>query len=140
MLHVLQFPYNGEPPHVLIILHGLQLLANADQKRLVEHNITSNEDFFVRNHGGIPEIDEDAFFLDIGGLVKEPKRLTMAELKNEDLFPRQTNVVTLQCSGTRRIEQINEYPGDGDELINAPWPEGAIRYRCIMAINVLIAN
>ena len=27
--------------------------------------------------------------------------------------------VTLQCSGTRRIEQIQEYPGDGDELINA---------------------
>lgn len=27
--------------------------------------------------------------------------------------------VTLQCSGTRRIEQIQLYPGDGDELINA---------------------
>ena len=50
----------------------------------------------------------------------------MADLKNENLFPRQTNVVTLQCSGTRRIEQINEYAGDGDELINAPWSEGAI--------------
>lgn len=34
--------------------------------------------------------------------------------------------VTLQCSGTRRIEQIHDYPGDGDELINAPWGEGAI--------------
>lgn len=34
--------------------------------------------------------------------------------------------VTLQCSGTRRIEQIAEYPGDGDELINAPWGEGAM--------------
>lgn len=34
--------------------------------------------------------------------------------------------VTLQCSGTRRIEQIAEYPGDGDELINAPWGEGVM--------------
>ena len=34
--------------------------------------------------------------------------------------------MTIQCSGTRRIEQIKEYPGDGDELINAPWGEGAI--------------
>ncbi len=34
--------------------------------------------------------------------------------------------MTLQCSGTRRIEQIQEYPGDGDELINAPWGEGAM--------------
>jgi len=44
----------------------------------------------------------------------------MKELKDEKLFPRQSNVVTIQCSGTRRIEQIHEYPGDGDELINAP--------------------
>ena len=76
----------------------------------------------MRNHGGIPEIDPDKFFLDVGGLVNEPKRLTLADLQNEDLFPRQSNVVTLQCSGTRRIEQIREYPGDGDELINAPVP------------------
>jgi len=52
--------------------------------------------------------------------------LTMKDLKNTDLFPRQNTVVTLQCSGTRRIEQISKYPGDGDELINAPWGEGAI--------------
>jgi len=44
----------------------------------------------------------------------------MKDLKNETLFPRQSNIVTLQCSGTRKIEQVNEYPGDGDELINAP--------------------
>lgn len=110
MIHVLQFPYNGEPP----------------RKRLVETEITSNRDFFVRNHGGIPEIDEDAFELDIEGLVKNPMKLTLADLKNESLFPKRSHVVSLQCSGTRRIEQINQYPGDGDELINAPWGEGAI--------------
>ncbi|PQE29127.1 oxidoreductase molybdopterin binding domain-containing protein [Rutstroemia sp. NJR-2017a BBW] len=110
MIHVLQFPYNGEPP----------------RDRLVESVITANEDHFVRNHGGIPEIDEDKYFFDVEGLVNEPKRITLADLKNESLFPRQSNVVTIQCSGTRRIEQIHEYPGDGDELINAPWGEGAI--------------
>jgi sulfite oxidase len=67
----------------------------------------------VRNHGGVPEIDEGAYELDIGGLVNQPKKLTLADLQNEEIFPRQTNVVSLQCSGTRRIEQINEYPGDG---------------------------
>lgn len=66
------------------------------------------------------------YSLDIEGLVKNPQRLTLADLQNEKLFPRQTNVVSLQCSGTRRIEQIQQYPGDGDELINAPWGEGAI--------------
>ena len=88
--------------------------------RLVEMPITRNEDHFVRNHGGIPEIDEDAYFFDVEGLVNESKRITLKELKDESIFPRQTNVVTIQCSVTRRIEQIHEYPGDGDELINAP--------------------
>ncbi|PSN74524.1 molybdopterin binding oxidoreductase [Corynespora cassiicola Philippines] len=94
MIHVLQFPYNGEPP----------------RKRL--NKITANSDFFVRNHGGIPEIDEDKFYFDVEGLVNNPKRVTMKELKNESIFP--------------RMSKIHEYPGDGDEMINAPWGEGAI--------------
>jgi len=53
-------------------------------------------------------------------MVKTPQRLTLGDLQNEALFPRMSRVVTLQCSGTRRIEQIHEYPGEGDELINAP--------------------
>ncbi|OAG00100.1 molybdopterin binding oxidoreductase [Paraphaeosphaeria sporulosa] len=110
MIHVLQFPYNGEPP----------------RERLVKTEITPNEDFFVRNHGGIPEIDADKFFFDVDGMVNNPKKITLKELQDESIFPRMTKTASLQCSGTRRIEQIQEYPGDGDELINAPWAEGAI--------------
>jgi len=110
MIHVLQFPYNGEPP----------------RDRLVSTPITPNNDHFIRNHGGVPEIDAESYTIDISGLVNNPTRLTLADLQNEALFPRQSNIVTIQCSGTRRIEQIREYPGDGDELINAPWGEGAI--------------
>ena len=86
----------------------------------METPFTRNEDHFVRNHGGIPKINEDDYSLEIHGLVNEPKKLKLKDLKNEKLFPRQSAVVTIQCSGTRRIEQIHEYPGDGDELINAP--------------------
>lgn len=53
-------------------------------------------------------------------------KISLADLQDETLFPRQSTLVTMQCSGTRRIEQINEYPGEGDEMINAPWAEGAI--------------
>ena len=41
----------------------------------------------IRNHGGVPDIDEDAFYLDIGGLVKTPVRLSMKDLKDESKFP-----------------------------------------------------
>jgi sulfite oxidase len=110
MLHLLEFPYNGEPP-----------------KRLVTAKpVTPNELHFVRNHGGIPDIKADAFELRLDGLVKNPISLTLADLMNEDVFPRQSTVVTIQCSGTRRIEQIQTYAGEGDEMINAPWAEGAI--------------
>jgi sulfite oxidase len=110
MLHLLQFPYNGEPPKSL----------------LIEQTVTPNELHFVRNHGGIPDIDPTAYDLRLDGLVNKPKTLTLADLQNEALFPRKSMLVTIQCSGTRRLEQIAEYAGEGDEMINAPWAEGAI--------------
>lgn len=110
MLHLLQFPYNGEPP-----------------KRLVTAKpVTPNSLHFVRNHGGIPDIDPSKWELKLDGLVKHPRRFTLADLQNEEVFPRMEKLVTLQCSGTRRIEQIQLYAGEGDEMINAPWAEGAI--------------
>lgn len=73
------------------------------QDRLLDSPFTRNEDHFVRNHGGIPVITENDYFLEIGGMVNSPKTLTLKDLKNENLFPRQSAVVTIQCSGTRRL-------------------------------------
>ena len=110
MLHLLQFPYNGEPP-----------------KRLAaEKPITPNNLHFIRNHGGIPLIEDDKWFFRMDGLVKNPMKLTLKDLMDERKFPRMERTVTIQCSGTRRIEQIGLYAGEGDEMINAPWAEGAI--------------
>jgi sulfite oxidase len=74
----------------------------------------------------IPSIDPAAWFLRLDGLVRDHKELTLADLQDESRFPRMERLVTLQCSGTRRIEQISLYAGEGDEMINAPWAEGAI--------------
>ncbi|GFG26092.1 sulfite oxidase, mitochondrial [Aspergillus udagawae] len=110
MLHLLQFPYNGEPP-----------------KRLVTSKVvTPNPLHFVRNHGGIPLIDKDKWSLCLDGLVKHPKTYTLDDIKDESRFPRISKTVTMQCSGTRRIEQISLYGGQGDEVPQAPWAEGAI--------------
>ncbi|KAI0483771.1 sulfite oxidase [Xylaria cf. heliscus] len=110
MLHLLQFPYNGEPPKSLV----------------TAQDVTPNPLHFIRNHGGIPSIDPESWFLRLEGLVKEPKKLTLADLQDATRFPRMERLVTIQCSGTRRIEQIALYAGEGDEMINAPWAEGAI--------------
>ncbi|RMZ17474.1 hypothetical protein D0862_00851 [Hortaea werneckii] len=110
MLHLLQFPYNGEPP-----------------KRLTTaKSITPNNLHFVRNHGGIPIIDEEKFSFEVDGLVNEPRKFTMKDLMDESRFPRVKKMITMQCSGTRRIEQIGLYAGQGDEVPQAPWAEGAI--------------
>ncbi|KAJ5888953.1 Eukaryotic molybdopterin oxidoreductase [Penicillium taxi] len=110
MLHLLQFPYNGEPP-----------------KRLVTSKaITPNPLHFVRNHGGIPIIDKDNWDLSLDGLVKTPKKYNLDDIMDESRFPRMERTVTIQCSGTRRIEQISLYGGQGDEVPQAPWAEGAI--------------
>ncbi|KAH7041612.1 oxidoreductase molybdopterin binding domain-containing protein [Microdochium trichocladiopsis] len=110
MLHILQFPYNGEPP-----------------KRLVTSKpVTPNPLHFVRNHGGIPIIDKQNYSFLLDGLVSHPQSFTLDELMDETRFPRMKKHVTMQCSGTRRIEQITRYPGKGDELPQAPWAEGAI--------------
>ncbi|KAF7789478.1 hypothetical protein EIP86_000424 [Pleurotus ostreatoroseus] len=100
MLHVLDFPYNGETLWKYILGDG---------------KLTENRHHFIRNHGGVPDIDDDAFELEIGGLVNTPVKLSLKDLMDESKFPQATVTVTLQCSGTRRREQIDEYPGDGDE-------------------------
>lgn len=110
MLHLLQFPYNGEPP-----------------KRLVtDKPITPNSLHFVRNHGGIPIIDKEDYSFLLDGLVANPQSFTLDDLMDETRFPRMKKTITMQCSGTRRIEQILKYPGQGDEVPQAPWAEGAI--------------
>lgn len=110
MLHVLKFPYNGEPP-----------------KRLVtDKDITPNPLHFVRNHGGVPIIDVEKYSFVLDGLVAKPRSFTLEDLMDESKFPRMEKTVSLQCSGTRRIEQILKYAGQGDELTQAPWAEGAI--------------
>jgi sulfite oxidase len=88
--------------------------------------VTPNALHFVRNHGGIPLVDAADFSFDIDGLVNEPKTLTLNDLMDEGRFPRIKKMVTMQCSGTRRIEQISLYAGQGDEVPQAPWAEGAI--------------
>jgi DMSO/TMAO reductase YedYZ molybdopterin-dependent catalytic subunit len=58
--------------------------------------ITPNEKFFSISHFDRPTIDEKTWSLEIGGLVKKPLKLTLADIKAR---PRQEVVFTIECSG-----------------------------------------
>lgn len=52
----------------------------------------------VRNHGGVPDIDEDVFELEIGGLVNTPVKISLKDLKDPAKFPYAVPYDTLRHS------------------------------------------
>ncbi len=58
--------------------------------------ITPNDKFFSISHFNRPTIDEKTWSLEIGGLVKKPLKLTLADIMAR---PRQEVVFTVECSG-----------------------------------------
>jgi len=99
-----QDPFNGEPP--------LDMLCGA--------SITPTSLFFARNHGTIPSIDAQDYRLSITGMVREPRSLSLDDLRTR--FPAHTLTATLQCAGNRREELAAVAPIPGE----LPWGAGAI--------------
>mgnify|MGYP002718964381 CR=1 FL=1 len=91
----------------------------------MKSHITPNDIHFVRNHGGIPTITNlDKYSIQIGGLVRNPGELLFKDLIDPSKFPQEKMNITLQCSGTRRMEQIALYPGEGDGESPRQWFSG----------------
>ena len=61
--------------------------------------LTPADRFYLRNHFGIPVLDEASWRLSVGGLVREPMELSLAELKK---MTTDTFVATLECAGNGR--------------------------------------
>ncbi len=86
--------------------------------------ITPNSAFFVRNHGGVPQVDPESYRLEVDGLVGRPLSLSLRDLEP---LPRRHVVSTLLCAGARRLElqAIEPIPtelGWGPEAMsNAQW-------------------
>jgi DMSO/TMAO reductase YedYZ molybdopterin-dependent catalytic subunit len=83
---------------------------------LIGGAMTSNTNFYVRNHFQTPLLDQDTWRLDVGGMVDRPQTLTLRELHN---MSSQTQVITLECAGNGRT-RIGQ-PTDG-----VPWALGAV--------------
>jgi len=96
-------PFNAEPP----------------RGALAREPVTSVADFYVRNHGPVPDLDPGTWRLRVGGLVGRCLQLSLAELRDE--FEAREVIATLQCAGNRRagLMQVRAIPGQ------APWGPGA---------------
>ena len=58
--------------------------------------VTSNLDFFIRNHFTTPKISDEAWRLEVGGLVSKPMKLSYSDLL---LMPSVRHPSTLECAG-----------------------------------------
>jgi DMSO/TMAO reductase YedYZ molybdopterin-dependent catalytic subunit len=83
--------------------------------------ITSNEQFFVRSHFGVPKLERDAWRLVIEGGVKQSCQIAYHELVQ---MPSRTLTMTLECAGNSRIFLLPKVGGVQWELGavgNAEW-------------------
>ncbi|WP_267358095.1 MULTISPECIES: molybdopterin-dependent oxidoreductase [unclassified Methylobacterium] len=96
-------PYNAEPP-----------LA-----RLRAAYRTAADDFYVRSHGDLPEIDAEGYRLTVDGAIPIALELSLHGLRSR--FPQVTVTATMQCAGNRRADMRAVAPVSGD-----PWYGGAI--------------
>ena len=100
-------PYNAEPP----------------LGRLCAFLTTAQKDFYVRCHGNIPVLDEVGHTLRVGGRVRTPLHINMAELRAQ--FPKRTVTAVMQCAGNRRadMQSVRSTLGDPWE----PWGDRQCR-------------
>ena len=84
-------PADNPVPHVV----GNQL-----EWEKLESWITPNDQFFFVAHHGQPEIDEQSWRLELGGLVERPLALALDDLKAR---PRQEVDFTIECSGNHGL-------------------------------------
>jgi nitrate reductase (NAD(P)H) len=84
-------PFNVEPPLTDLFNEGF---------------LTSPELFYVRNHGAVPEVQDEECMdweFSVEGLVANPLKITLRQLLDE--YENVTYPITLVCAGNRRKEQ-----------------------------------
>lgn len=78
--------------------------------------IVPADQFYLRNHFPIPDLDGERYRLSVSGLVGRPLAVSLGELRN---MPSESRVVTLECAGNGRSLFDPAVPGE-------PWGLGAV--------------
>ena len=81
--------------------------------------VTPQKLLYVRSHGDIPDVDAASHRISVEGLVSQPSRFSVDELKHR--FAPHTVRAVMQCAGNRRADMRHVRPVLGD-----PWAGGAI--------------
>lgn len=100
----------------LVVHRAYPLNCETSIPALVGGVVMPNAHFYVRNHFQIPNLDSDAFQLQVDGLVERPLSLSMRDLRN---MRSQTKSATLECAGNGRI--LFDPPVEGEK-----WNLGAV--------------
>jgi DMSO/TMAO reductase YedYZ molybdopterin-dependent catalytic subunit len=87
----------------------------------LESRITPNEQFYVRSHFPVPEVDLAAWRLTIVGAVAQQREFSLDELR---ALPKRTIEATIECAGNGRVFLVPKAKGVQWELGaigNAQW-------------------
>ena len=74
--------------------------------------LTPQDQVFNVQHYGVPEVDVERYALEIGGMVKKPRSLTLEAIRK---LPRAEQLMTLECSGN------GVSPGFMNAIYNSRW-------------------
>src|SRR5260370_9821333 len=89
--------YLGSPVSFLVAKNTFdQVPQTATPIRNTKELVTPNIDFFIRDHFATPRINDDAWRLEISGLVSKPLKLSYSDLV---LMPSVRHTSTLECAG-----------------------------------------
>jgi sulfite oxidase len=102
-----------------LVVHGEEPFNAETGLGSLTDSVTDTAAFYVRGHGAVPEVDNDAWRLHVSGLVERELTLSLETLR--EAFRERSVTATLQCAGNRRagLIAIRDIPGE------APWGPGA---------------
>ncbi len=91
-----------------LVVHPTEPLNCETPPALLGGDVTPTAQFYRRNHFPIPVLEEAAWRLGVGGMVRRPLSLSLCELTQ---LPAETAAVTLECAGNGRTLFRPSTPG-----------------------------
>ena len=106
------FPSQADDEELVPFLNMPRTPPNRLDWETLDSWLTPQDQVFSVQHYGIPEFDAAEHQIEISGLVKKPRTLSLAQLKG---LPRKDQLMTLECSGN------GAFKGFMNAVYNSKW-------------------